>query len=275
MKIIVNTFPETSAAFHNFGGTASMICLPTPLPYCLGLVVHVTELDKYFNKYFLPQSYANAVDAIRLPSYVHCSWTRWTGLAKWTASVSLSVTMYLAQIHRQQWKKMLVRFKKQASNLLVSHLPPHKLLCLYMPKVPRHPQLPTSESFCNTFLFIYCAYRCAITPNHVRQNCAPSHYPLVREDPNIVPVDFSSSRAAKLPVSFLKLEMSREGVMWKLWSSSDGQILLHQFVIFPLPLLASCLCSGWVERVYGKWLAVEAGRFCYRNESHGFYNEIS
>lgn len=126
-------------------------------------------------------SYANDVDAVRLPSYSHRSRTRRTGLAMWAASVSLSATMLLAQLHHQRGKKMLLKVKKQTSNSLVSHLPPHKLLCLYMPKVSRHPQLPTSLSFCNTFLFIvYCAYWCAVTSSHVRQNSAPSRYPLVR-----------------------------------------------------------------------------------------------
>lgn len=189
------------------------------------------------------------MDAVRLPSYSHRSRTRRTGLAMWAASVSLSATMLLAQLHHQRGKKMLLKVKKQTSNSLVSHLPPHKLLCLHMPKVSRHPQLPTSLSFCNTFLFIvYCAYWCAVSSSHVRQNSAPSRYPLVREDQNTLPMDFFSSRAAKLPGTVLQLQMSREGVMWKCWSSSDGQILRHRFVLFPIPLLASCF-SNLVEQI--------------------------
>lgn len=164
-----------------------------------------------------------------------------------TSTVNLSVTIRLAWYITNTERKHLSKLK--ASNSLVSHLPPHKLLCSFMPKVPPHPQLPTTVYFCTTLLFvIYSAYWCAITSNHMQQDCALSHYPVVRDDQNITPVDFFSSCEANLPLSFLQLEVSHKGTTWNNRSSSYCQTnsswLIYNFTSSTFSLF---LMSCWTD----------------------------
>lgn len=132
------------------------------------------QAGQTFQEIFPPQSYAKSVAAIRLSSHARCSWVKRTGLEMW--AVNLGVTIHLARAHHPRWKKTLVKVtNKQLLGKVILLLLHPKLLCSDMPRVPPLPQLPTTVYFCTALLFIISsACWCAITSNHVPQDCSVS-----------------------------------------------------------------------------------------------------